>query len=235
MGDELTPDQVRDRDLAVLGPRLGPIYNALSTEVSTLHVRWKQYRALFGHSPDRIALLNETGALFFRVVHDVLWENTLLSMARVTDNPGAGKRAKLSLMALGSVIDGELGIEVKALADTANAGFVRDLRNRRFAHRNLTLALGTAAEPIPAIGRRDIEATLAAIRAVLNRVELHYFSSRVAYEETIPHLGGAEAVVAYLQGGLDTKRGRRERVRQGSPLPGSAKGDDGVLPQQSSK
>src|ERR1700691_2679313 len=96
MAQSKTSKQCREEYVQVLGPNLGPIYHALSNEVTWLHVKWKQYMILFDDSPERIASLNGIAGFFFRVIQDVLWDDVVLHLARLLDR----KRKNLTLSRL---------------------------------------------------------------------------------------------------------------------------------------
>jgi hypothetical protein len=70
--------EVRASYIDAMGQELGELFHATSSELTWIHWRWKQYRILFGEKPGRIDLLNEAAPLFFRIVQDVFFEDTLL-------------------------------------------------------------------------------------------------------------------------------------------------------------
>ena len=56
--------------------------------------KWNDFVELFGTKETRIDLLNGSAPRFFRIVQNVLWEETLLHLARLTDSPDSvGKRS----------------------------------------------------------------------------------------------------------------------------------------------
>ena len=90
-----------------MGPRLGPVYNALWNEVAWLHAKLHEYKQLYGEKPARLELLNRAAGLFFRIVQDTLWEDTLLYLARLTDPPrSAGRSASDASPSQGSATVG---------------------------------------------------------------------------------------------------------------------------------
>src|SRR5690349_7121891 len=120
-----------------MGAALGPVYYALYNEFVWLHVRSRQYLQLFGAAPERVDLLNQAAGLFFRVVEDSLWEDTLLHLSRMTDTAQMGKKANLTIQRLSPLItDQALASEIRTLVDSAvtKSAFARDWRNRRIAH-----------------------------------------------------------------------------------------------------
>src|SRR5437867_12009636 len=113
MSESKTAEQVRDERLQVLGRIVGPLYHALYGEVTWLHAKWKQYRILFAESPERIELLNGVAGFFFRVIQDVLWDDVLLHIVRLTDPPRSVGKDNLTLFRLAeSVQERALVLEV---------------------------------------------------------------------------------------------------------------------------
>ncbi|MBE0411740.1 MAG: hypothetical protein IBX69_18590, partial [Anaerolineales bacterium] len=93
-----TVDQEKYRQ--VLGPRLGPIYHGLFIEETWLTAKWLEYKKLFAVSPERIDLLNGTSSFFFGVVQEVLWNDILLHLTRITDPPKSAGKQNLSIQQL---------------------------------------------------------------------------------------------------------------------------------------
>ena len=61
--------------ISTLGDALGAIFYELQNDLIWLHVKWHQYRVLYGSTPERIDLLNDAAPLAFRVVEDALWDD----------------------------------------------------------------------------------------------------------------------------------------------------------------
>ncbi len=221
MAENKTAEQVRDEHLQVLGPTLGPLYNALYNEVTWLHAKWNQYRILFAESPERIELLNGVAGFFFRVIQDVLWEDMVLHIARLTDQPKSAQKDNLTLLRLAAAVQAPaLSREIEKLVKQAltDAKFVRDWRNRHLAHRDLALAVDDRATPLSGISRESMERALAALRAVLNKIEGHFWHSEVVFMQVIAS-GDAEDVAYYLKFAVEADSRRRARLLQGRALP----------------
>jgi hypothetical protein len=208
MAQSKTAQQVRDEHLSVLGPDLGSLYHALYNEVTWLHAKWNQYRILFAESPGRIELLNDVAGFFFGVIQDVLLEDVVLHLARLTDPPQSVGKDNLTLSRLAETVkEPALSVEVKNLAEQAKAAadFARDWRNRHLAHRDLALAVDDRATPLPGISREKIDRALAGAGAVLNKIESHFWQSEVAFAQFIQPLGDAESLAHYLQVAVDAE------------------------------
>jgi hypothetical protein len=218
MADEQTPDDVRNEHVSRLGSDLGPVYNALWNDVASLHVKWREYREMFGSTPERIELLNSAAGLFFRIVQDTLWDDTLLHLCRLTDPPQSAGRSNLTLRALPPlVMDPLLRGEVSALVDQAvvATAFARDWRNRHLSHRDLALALNSGAQPLVRASRVQVSSAVAAIHAVLNKISERLLQSTLVMDVIAP-ARGAEAVLYVIRDGLEAGKARTARIQSGN-------------------
>lgn len=221
MADAEGPDQVEAEHIARLGPDLGPLYHALWTEYVSLVVKWQEYREAFGTSEERVDLLNSAAGLFFRIVQDTLWHDTLLHLCRLTDPPESVGRPNLALGRLPQMIaDATFRGEVATLVDqaVASTAFARDWRNRHLGHTDLALALNQGAHPLRDASRQQVVDALTAIHAVLNRVSERLLQVTLAPEVIAP-LTGAVTLMRLLRDGIGARDARRERIRRGEPLP----------------
>ncbi|MDO9051955.1 MAG: hypothetical protein Q7U70_10755 [Methylotenera sp.] len=149
-------EQSKKQNIVAMGEPLGELYSALWQHLTLLYNKWGDYVALFGTNPERIVLLNKTGASFFRTVQDCLWDDSLLHLARITDSSSTGKKHNLTIRRISELVnDVKQKAELEAFVDTAvkATAFARDWRNRRIAHRDLQLALDLPTEPL-AVGAR---------------------------------------------------------------------------------
>ena len=107
-----------------------------------------------------------------------------------------------------------LSLELTNLAKQARdaADFARDWRNRHLAHRDLALAVSDRAKPLSRASRENVGRALAGARAVLNKIESHYWQSKTAFEEAIPPSGDAESLAHFLQVAVDAEGQRRDHT-----------------------
>jgi hypothetical protein len=193
------------------------MFHALSDDVAWLQVKWAEYRELFGTSPERIELLNSAAGLFFRILQDTLWEDALLHLARLTDPPKTRGKHNLTIRALPELCDDPaLRLRVSRLVDDtlAATAFARDWRNRHIGHRDLVLALESAAKPLSPASRGDVSAALSAIHRVFNELTELVFDSALA-DDVITPATGAEALLYVIRDGLEANDARRARIETG--------------------
>jgi hypothetical protein len=213
---ERTAQEARTANEAAMGAQLGAVYSELWQEVAWVHHRWDQYVALYGTSPKRVDLLNQAAPAMFRVVQDTLFEAVLLHVARLTDP----SKAVLSLQRLVKLsAKTPVASEVRRLADIAikESEFARDWRNRKLAHRSLSLALGEKVQGLAPASRESVKSALGAFSDVLNAIARHYLNSTTAFNLG---LGGDPALqlLYVIRDGVRREEERRARWDRGEFL-----------------
>ncbi len=201
-----TSDEARSLYISKMGEHLGAQFHALWEEVALLHLRWAEFVELFGTKRSRIDLLNQAAPSFFRIVQDVLWDVTLLHIARLTDSSksfGKADKENLTIQNLPRLVDSRIELRVTALVATAisKATFCRDWRNRNIAHSDLKLALNESPTPLPDVDKQKTEEALSAIEAVLSEVHEWYMDSATTFKFVFND-GGAYALLRVIDDGL---------------------------------
>jgi hypothetical protein len=218
---EQSPEEMKLACTASMGERLGPLYYLLWQEIAWLHTKWHQYVVLFGTKESRVALLNEAAPAFFRTVEDSLWEDVLLHISRLTDPPGQGATAKLTIRRCEALVDDPRTAQtVKEAVEKAIelSSFCRDWRNRHIAHRNLNLALKVGATPLAEASREKVDSVLAALVKVLDAISLHYQATTNRFEcDGFP--GAAEALLYVIDSGVHAETERKRRLLSGEMWP----------------
>jgi hypothetical protein len=210
---ERTTEEMLANYIDGMGQQLGELFNAASTELSLINWRWNQYRILFGDEkpPGRIDFLNEAAPFFFRMVHDVLFEDAVLATARIVAPPESVGKPSLTIRRFPKLITRpDLRAQVLALVEAARQAshFSLDWRHRHLAHRDLGLALQHEnVRTLSAVTPQQVEEALSAIRDVLDCIEVAYTGSQTAYSFcSVP--GDAGQLLYVLQGGILRERDR---------------------------
>ena len=218
MGRSRTAEEVERDHLEAFGPRLGPLYHALYNEVAWIHAKWIQYRKLYAKSEKRTHLLKDTAPFFFRVFRDVLIDDVLLHLTRLTDQPSFGASKNLTLLRLPNAVkDCELRRQIRHQVEDAKSRTkkVRKWRNKRLAHRDLRLALrDPKVDPLPVVTIDNIEKALNSVRETLNLVSRKYTGGVTAFEHFVVN-GDVDALVSYLSLGYRTDEDMKERHLSG--------------------
>jgi hypothetical protein len=195
-----------------MGEALGTVFHELHDDFYLLQTKWQEYVQLFGQR-ETVDLLNAAAPDFFYLLDGVFWEDILLHVARLTDPAstglGRGQKQNLSFGALPALVpDESLKDDLQPLITTAteSAGFARDWRHRRLAHRDLPLAVGTA-EPLVPASRLLVEQAIEKLFAVLRAVHLRYFDSDLQREVALSG-NGAESLLIVLREGIQAERAK---------------------------
>lgn len=192
-------------------------YDVLKTEVTWLHGRWICYCQLFASSPKRIEMLNECASTFFFIIEDVLRDEVLISLSKLTDPAATGKNENLSLGHLQMQLDkhGDQALSarnkltLKNLHDQCSP--FREWRNKHLAHLDLQTAMKTSPTPLPGVSREMIDNALSTLRDYLNAIEQHYDNSECEYQNVVMSDDG-DALIETIRDGLRYE----ELVQEGS-------------------
>jgi AbiU2 len=214
-------EELREKHIRDMGPELGRVYHALQYKVALLHLKWDQYRQLYAHSRARMEFLNNIAGDFVGAIQDPLYHDILLHLARLTDEP----KKNLTLRRLPKLVPHVLASEVKGLVEAAEKACksATSARNKHIAHTDLALALAGTFDDLPS--RTEVEAALRAVRAVLDRLEAHYWKSP-GTQYAFSKGRDADSLVYYLLEGVRAYERRRERLLQGKPLPEDLEPED---------
>jgi hypothetical protein len=200
-----------------LGPELGSIFAELWQELVWLHTVWREYRVIFGSSPEQLDIANQAASSFFYMVEESLREGVFLNLARLTDPPQSAGKSNLSVTRLRELVKPELEAELVALIEAAKeaTSFARDWRNRYIAHTHLPLAMGDkGAAPLESASRAAVERALTSLDEVMNTIEFHYNGATTMYSGVKPH-NGAKRLLQLLQGGMSAEEAERAaRIRR---------------------
>lgn len=189
---------------------INEVYEPLFHDVCHLHRKWKLYCQLYASSESVVDLLSNSAPGFFRISHDLLVDDLLLSISRLTDQKQTLGKSNLTLDRLVHSVDTkkyqQLRQDVERLFSDARvkSGFAKDQRNKRIAHSDLSTKL--QASLLSSFTRANIEDALKAIRTVMNAVELHFNTPlyshgvNVAYVEYLsPFYADAQPLISRLR------------------------------------
>lgn len=181
------------------------VFHGLKKETLTLHAEWILYRQLYATNLKRIELLNESAPFFFQVVHALLIDDVALTLCKLTEPSRTRSFENLTIARLVECVEGDgllpLAAALRAKADELHeqcAPF-RAHRDKRIAHLDLRHALRVPKEPLHGLSRAEIEATLAALRDLLNAYEGERLGKTTFYEEIVPFGSDGNALISRLK------------------------------------
>lgn len=176
-------DDIRERYRAALGTEFGDVFHGLWSQWVWSLLRRDEFRELFTRTED-VALLNAlTGGGFTWDIQNVLWDDLLLRVCRLTDPPRSAGKPNLTVTQLPAFCEQHgagLRDQVQGLVDAAveKAKFARDWRNRHISHSDLATVVGEAAPLAPA-SLQNVTSALDAVHAVLNTISYQFLKSEI--------------------------------------------------------
>ena len=209
MSKIIPEEDVKSNYVSKMGVGLGTPYFALWKEIANLYGTWSEYVALYGADETRIKDMNTVAPYYFGLIQNVLWENVILHIARITDSCTTSGRANLTIQQLPGLIDNmELRTEVDEVIKEAKAKslFCRDWRNRHIAHTDLTLATIEDAEPLGSASRLKVTQALSSIADVFNAVGRGYSCPTVIFDLNNSEPGGALSLMKIVEKAAKEKK-----------------------------
>ena len=152
-------------------------------------MRRDEFRELFTR-PEDVSLMNAlTGGAFTWDIQNVLWDDLLLRVCKLTDPPKSAGKHNLTVTVLPAFCEphgAALYDQVQHLVRTAvkKATFARDWRNRRISHSDLATAVGTA-EPLAPASLERVTSALDAVHAVLNTISNQLMQAEIQNSITV--------------------------------------------------
>lgn len=196
-----TANQIRRAKIVAMGRELGEIHHELSQQLMWLNSKWQEYRALFAHSASRVEQLNGAAPFFFGMIQQVLFNDVLLHLARLTDPSTTAGRHNLTFQRLPALVHPSLRrkVERHLRAVLKKTEFARDRRNRAIAHCDLPTLRRMHPKRLAHASRRRVGQALESMAVLMNAIEAHYEGSEVFYDSP-GEPGGAQTLVWKLQG-----------------------------------
>jgi hypothetical protein len=214
-------DATREEYLTAMGPDLSAIYVPLGESVTELHFRWSIFKDLFTDA-DAFAILQQSAPVFFRTMLQVLADDMMLQLSKLTDSPETGRNRNLTIQRLSPLLsDASLKAEVNVLVEKAVAAtdHARVHRRKTIAHLDLDVAISSQdATQLPKVTVSDLDAALTAVTDVLQRLELHYRESDLDFKPVTFPKATAQLLNA-LDRGVRAEETRLQRLRAHRPDP----------------
>ena len=168
-------NETRQKYIDKLGPEFGKMLDAIHEEWTLALDRYQELMELFGKDEKRVAMLNALGAVFAVDLQEVLSNDLILRLTRLTDTD----RRTVSVHHLPRFLRNEphLQKEVeKHVSEAKRHGkSARDRRNHRIAHRD-------KSQPERPVAYGDLKAGLDSVHAALNVVEAGFWNGYLENE-----------------------------------------------------
>jgi hypothetical protein len=219
----ITAVEAKQNYIAKMGQPLGAQFAELWQQVADLHMKWLEYVELYGTNQKRFDLMHKAAPHFFQMLGDMMYRDTLLHIARLTDkqNNYPPKR-RLTLRNLSQLVKDPTirsQVEVLFVKVEQDAELVRDWRDRAGAHLSLSFALDDPSAPsVMMPSRKQINDMVDGIVALMNAVSAHYNDSQSIFRIGTS-AGGALCLLYVLDSGIRADASRRERLISGKATP----------------
>ena len=172
--------------ISSLDETLDGLLDALSKEWAGGVARLTEFEKLFGKA-EHVELLNVVGGAFFADVQQILWDDLLLRVTRLTDRPQTVGKDNLTVQRLPDFCERDelMRKQVQGQVDAAvrAAQFARSHRNQRISHKDLAYAIG--GTQLPSTTLEQIQAALDAVHAVLQTVHMWHRLAHLSAEVSV--------------------------------------------------
>jgi hypothetical protein len=185
-------------------------YDAIRMDLIRVHANWQLFTKLFATSDHNYPIMNNTAPGFFKLIQDVLVDDAVVSLTRLTDRPTYVTLSRL-VKNLKAQVDHEFHAELIKDLDELRAmcADIREHRNKRVVHKarmSNPPVLAGVPQRLPALTRQKIEGAMKAAAALMNKVLGHFENIEQYYDPVIAT--GAEPLLAYLKEGYNTSARR---------------------------
>ncbi len=168
-------DKTAQKYVDKLGPEFGKMLDAIHEEWAMALDRYQELMEMFGKDEKRVAMLNALGAAFVGDLQEVLSNDLILRLTRLTDTD----KRTVSVHHLPRFLRNHphLQKEVEKHVSEAkkHAESAKDRRNHRLAHRDRW-------QPGRPVKYGDLKAGLDSVHAALNVVEMGFWNAYLANE-----------------------------------------------------
>lgn len=182
------------------------IFDCVREEAVAIHLRWKLYGQLYVQSKEDVLLLSSCGGNVFGILQELLLDDCILRICRLTDrlSKGSQKHRSVSqlvhsLEKLNSPLFAPTILQQQAELDRA-CSRLRKVRNARIAHADLGHSLNVSEDPLPDISVDDVNKALELLSSLLNSIEEPFRRSHTNYFDALLERGGdAERLLSLLR------------------------------------
>jgi len=175
------------------------VFDDLWNELSELRLRTMLLEQLYSSS-ESLVLLKRFGGSVFEVIFELLLDDVVLRLSKISDPATTGKNQNASLYRLVDFVEAEEAgladrLGIKALRDNLKdrTKNLRELRNRVIAHKDW----GRRDHPLPSTSRAEIQAATEIAHRVLRTVSFHFSKADLDFNVWIQD-GYGEKLLYYL-------------------------------------
>lgn len=194
----ISGDDLEEYFKDVFGQQLGEIYVRLFHDVSRIYEKWAVIKHIYA-SIGLLSKLDQDAKQFVWLLLEILGEDLILHLARLTDKSRMGSSENLSLLTIVELINHPSAEStIPPLLEDAKekAENARKWRNKTIAHRDKKVSL--ELEKLPPLDEQYVEEALTAAGEVLTQLYGIYSGNPIEMQSWTP-TGTVESIDAFLR------------------------------------
>ena len=172
-----------------MGDDFGELFNAIINVTRNLQIKYREYTYLFG-SEKIVNALNEFAPGFFCYIQEILFNDLILHISKIFDDPGKGDRKILCFNCLlEKVTNEDLKQNLTNILNQCNKkrDFASIRRNKYIAHDDYQLFIGKKEYDIT-IKIEDIKEMTEYAWLIIDSIEYFYFNTYTVKHVYSPNL-----------------------------------------------
>lgn len=186
----------------------GKLAYYLSNEITFLHLKWKEYREIYGNEPEIIDLINEVAGFFFWMHERILRHDIFFTIARILDPAYSNRKKKKSNASLEKLIlELEPHTDLKVIEVwkkdlehlKSESKTLLNIRNKLLSHNDFDTHVNHSPEVLSGISRQQVEDLLELIRKLFNKINLHFRDSEIGFNYVFRPLDGSLALISFIE------------------------------------
>lgn len=171
----------------------------LCQDVLALRQKWDFYKIVY--APDNLPMLSDLGVASFKIIEETLRDSMVMVISRLSDPPQTGPRREpqdnLTIRTLIQFCGGIPNLIEQERDFLAACAPVRQIRNKLTGHNDLNTRLQPEANPLPGVGRDQVDTIITLAEMILNTVLRHYVNSGLYFQ--LEPFGGGKDLIFWLK------------------------------------
>jgi hypothetical protein len=214
----LTPKETKADYQHRLGTEFGGIYYSAFCEWAKLRIIWNQYENLFCSGPERIGLLNSTGAIFFLRVQRSFFETVVMGICRLNDPvKSLNKYYNITVKQFEKfMLTEQRCAKMSILLEAVDRSTVvhRNWRDKRISHNDLDQMLEKVM-PLEAVSQKSVNDSIAALHDIFSFIALEFFFGAILSDNIILSPNNEIFMMETLYKGVAERENEKSALRQG--------------------
>lgn len=186
------------------------IFMWLCQDVASLQMKWSFYLELFS-SQENTSLLSDLALGSFNIIEESLQSDLTMSICRLSDPVQSMGKDNLSLSTLAQQCS-KIDNVSELIEDFLDAcAPVRQYRNKRVGHNDLNTTIKPHDNPLPGIGRSQIDRILELASEILNVVYQNFVNTELFFNPVL--IGGADSLIYWLKVARQYETEKKQAIR----------------------